>query len=403
MSVDSVTSAGPLDGIRVLDISRILSGPFATMIFADLGADVIKLEEPKNGDDTRQWAPPFQGEESAYYLSVNRNKRGIAVDLKREEGRAIAQRLADLADVLVENFRPGTAERLGLGYEELSKRNPRLIYASISGFGQTGPYASEPGYDAIAQALGGLMSVTGEQGRAPVRVGNSAADIGAGMWAAIGVLAALHERSVTGRGRWIDISLLDGQIAWLTYLASGYFATGEVPQPYGSAHPSIVPYQAMRTKDGYLMVAVGNDALWRRFAPLLGLDELVDDARFATNPERVRNRDTLIPLLESALSNRTSAEWAHDLAAVGIPAGRINTIDAALKHPQVEYRDMVLTVEHPTEGEVRMVGSPIKLSGHTPAPSTAPPTLGEHTDEVLAELGFSGVDIRELHKAGVVR
>ena len=403
MSVASVTSAGPLDGIRVLDISRILSGPFTTMILADLGADVIKLEEPTNGDDTRQWAPPFQGEESAYFLSVNRNKRGIAVDLKSDEGRGIAQRLADLADVLVENFRPGTAERLGLGYEELAKRNPRLIYASISGFGQTGPYASEPGYDAIAQALGGLMSVTGEMGRAPVRVGNSAADIGAGMWAAIGVLAALHERGVTGRGRWIDISLLDGQIAWLTYLASGYFATGEVPQRYGSAHPSIVPYQAMPTKDGHLMVAVGNDALWRKFATLLGLEALADDQRFATNPDRVRNRGSLIPLLENALANRTSAEWSHDLAAVGIPAGPINTIDVALAHPQVEYREMVLSVEHPTEGTVRMVGSPIKLSGHTPAPSTAPPTLGEHTDEVLAELGFSRIDIRALHDTGVVR
>ena len=403
MSAVSPSSAGPLAGIRVLDLSRILSGPFMTMVFADLGAEVIKLEEPKNGDDTRQWAPPFQGEESAYFLSVNRNKRGIAVDLKRDEGRAIAQRLADLADILVENFRPGKAAGLGLGYEELSKRNPGLIYASISGYGQTGPYAAEPGYDAIAQALGGLMSVTGEMGRDPVRVGNSAADIGAAMWAAIGVLAALHERVATGRGRWIDISLLDGQIAWLTYLASGYFATGEVPQRYGSAHPSIVPYQAMRTKDGHLMVAVGNDALWRKFATLLGLDALAGDERFATNPDRVRNRGSLIPLLENALASRTSAEWASDLSAVGIPAGPINTIDAALAHPQVQYRDMVLDVEHPTEGTVRMVGSPIKLSGHTPVPSTAPPTLGEHTDEVLAELGFSGVDIRALHDTGVVR
>jgi len=403
MSAVAPSSAGPLAGIRVLDLSRILSGPFMTMVFADLGAEVIKLEEPKNGDDTRQWAPPFQGKESAYFLSVNRNKRGIAVDLKRDEGRAIAQRLADLADILVENFRPGKAAGLGLGYEELSKRNPGLIYASISGYGQTGPYAAEPGYDAIAQALGGLMSVTGEMGRDPVRVGNSAADIGAAMWAAIGVLAALHERVATGRGRWIDISLLDGQIAWLTYLASGYFATGEVPQRYGSAHPSIVPYQAMRTKDGHLMVAVGNDALWHKFAALLGLDALADDERFATNPDRVRNRGSLIPLLENALASRTSAEWAHDLSAVGIPAGPINTIDAALAHPQVQYRDMVLDVEHPTEGTVRMVGSPIKLSGHTATPSTAPPTLGEHTDEVLAELGFSGVDIRALHDTGVVR
>jgi len=395
--------AGPLTGTRVLDLSRILSGPFATMIFADLGADVIKLEDPRTGDDTREWAPPFQGTESAYFLSVNRNKRDIAVDLKREEGRAIAQRLADRADIVIENFRPGTAARLGLGYEELSKRNPRLIYASISGFGQTGPYASEPGYDAIAQALGGLMSVTGEPGRDPVRVGNSAADIGAAMWAAIGVLAALHERASTGRGQWIDISLLDGQIAWLTYLASGYFATGEVPQRYGSAHPSIVPYQAMRTKDGHLMVAVGNDALWHRFAQLLDLDALIDDPRFSTTPERVRNRDSLSPLLEAALLRRTSAEWAHDLAAAGIPAGPINTIDVALAHPQVQSRDMVLSLEHPTAGTVRMVGSPIKLSGQTRAAPLAPPTLGQHTDAVLAELGFRDDDIRALRDGGVVR
>src|ERR1700730_1626096 len=278
-------SSGPLAGVRILDLSRILSGPFATMVFADLGADVIKLENPRTGDDTREWAPPYQGDQSAYFLAVNRNKRGIAVDLKAARGREIALRLVDLSDVVIENFRPGTAGRLGLGYDDLSARNPRLIYASISGFGQTGPYRSEPGYDAIAQALGGLMSVTGEADGDPVRVGNSAADIGAGMWAAIGILAALHARAATGRGEWIDISLLDGQIAWLTYLAGGYFASGEVPRRDGSAHPSIVPDYALRAGDGLLMVPVGNDALWQRFAPLLGLPELADDPRFATNPQ----------------------------------------------------------------------------------------------------------------------
>src|ERR1035437_7271767 len=252
MDADAPPPSGPLAGLRVLDLSRILSGPFATMIFADLGAEVIKLENPLTGDDTRQWAPPYQGDQSAYFLAVNRNKRGIAVDLKSEQGRDIALRLAEHADVVVENFRPGTAARLGLGYDELTARNPRLIYASISGFGQTGPYAAQPGYDAIAQALGGLMSVTGETDGEPVRVGNSAADIGAAMWAVIGILAALHARDTTGHGDWIDISLLDGQIAWLTYLAGGYFASGEVPRRYGSAHPSIVPYQALRTGDGHL-------------------------------------------------------------------------------------------------------------------------------------------------------
>src|SRR6202163_2917526 len=399
----SQSSSGPLAGVRVLDLSRILSGPFATMIFADLGAEVIKLENPRTGDDTREWAPPYQGDESAYFLSVNRNKRGIAVDLKTEQGREIALRLADRADVVVENFRPGTAGRLGLGYDALTARNPGLIYASISGFGQTGPYASEPGYDAIAQALGGLMSVTGEAGGEPVRVGNSAADLFAAMWAAVGTLAALHARHTTGRGEWIDISLLDGQIASLTYLAGGYFATGEVPRRYGSAHPSIVPYQAMRTRDGHLMVAVGNDALWRRFAPLLGLPELADDPRFATNPQRVANRTELIPLIEAALATRGSAAWAEELSRVGIPAGPINGVDAALAHPQVRAREMVLTTEHPTAGTLRMAGSPIKLSRYTATVRRPPPTLGEHTDEVLVELGYSAADIAAMRDDGAVR
>jgi crotonobetainyl-CoA:carnitine CoA-transferase CaiB-like acyl-CoA transferase len=395
--------SGPLAGVRVLDLSRILSGPFATMIFADLGAEVIKLENPRTGDDTREWAPPYQGDESAYFLSVNRNKRGIAVDLKTEQGREIALRLADRADVVVENFRPGTAGRLGLGYDALTARNPGLIYASISGFGQTGPYASEPGYDAIAQALGGLMSVTGEADGEPVRVGNSTADLGAAMWAAIGILAALHARHTTGRGEWIDISLLDGQIASLTYLAGGYFASGEVPRRYGSAHPSIVPYQALRTQDGHLMVAVGNDALWRRFAPMIGMPELVDDSRFATNPQRVANRVELIRLIEAALAAKGSAAWAEDLSHAGIPAGAINGIDAALVHPQVQAREMVLTVEHPTAGTLRMAGSPIKLSQYTATVRRPPPMLGEHTAEVLSELGYSAADIAAMRDTGTIR
>lgn len=395
--------SGPLAGVRILDLSRILSGPFATMIFADLGADVIKLENPRTGDDTREWAPPYQGDQSAYFLSVNRNKRGIAVDLKAARGREIAMRLVDISDVVIENFRPGTAGRLGLGYDDMSARNPRLIYASISGFGQTGPYASEPGYDAIAQALGGLMSVTGEADGAPVRVGNSAADLGAAMWAAIGILAALHARHTTGLGEWIDISLLDGQIASLTYLAGGYFASGEVPRRYGSAHPSIVPYQALRTADGHLMVAVGNDTLWQRFAPLIGLPELVDDPRFVSNPQRVANRAQLIPLIEAALATRSSAAWAEDLTRVGIPAGAINSIAAALEHPQVQARNMVLTTEHPSAGTLRMTASPIKLSRYTAKVRRPPPVLGEHTDEVLGELGYSDADIATLRDEGVIR
>jgi formyl-CoA transferase/CoA:oxalate CoA-transferase len=394
---------GPLTGLRVLDLSRILSGPFATMILADLGADVVKLENPTGGDDTREWAPPYQGDQSAYFLSINRNKRGIAVDLKSGAGREIAVRLADGADVLVENFRPGAAARLGLGYPELSARNPRLVYASISGYGQTGPDADLPGYDAIAQALGGVVSVTGESTGPPVRVGTPVADLGAAMWAAIGVLAALHARSTSGRGDWIDISLLDGQIAWLTYVAGGYFASGEVPRRYGSAHPTIVPYQALRTSDGYLMVAVGNDSLWQRFAPLIGLPELAADTRFATNPDRVVHRDELIPLIETALASRPSADWAAELSRAGIPAGAINSVDKALAHPQVLARDMVLTTEHPTAGTLRMPGSPVRLSGHTATVRRPPPLLGEHTDEVLSELGYSAAAIVSLRQSGVVR
>jgi crotonobetainyl-CoA:carnitine CoA-transferase CaiB-like acyl-CoA transferase len=388
--------------VRILDLSRILSGPFATMIFADLGADVIKLENPRNGDDTREWAPPYQGDQSAYFLSVNRNKRGIAVDLKTARGREIALRLVDRADVLVENFRPGTAARLGLGYDDLHARNPGLIYASISGFGQTGPYSSEPGYDAIAQALGGIMSVTGEADGEPVRVGNSAADLGAAMWAAIGILAALHERHTTGCGEWIDISLLDGQIASLTYLAGGYFASGEVPRRYGSAHPSIVPYQALQTADGHLMVAVGNDTLWRRFAPLIGLPELVDDPRFDSNPQRIANRTQLIPLIERALATRGSVAWADELSRVGIPAGPINNVAGALEHPQVTARDMVVSAEHPSAGTLRMTASPIKLSRYTATVRRPPPTLGEHTDDVLGELGYSATEIATLRDEDVV-
>lgn len=404
---ERATAAPPasaaLAGIRVVDLSRILSGPVATMVLADLGADVVKVENTKDGDDTRQWAPPYQGTEAAYFLAANRNKRGISVDLKSEQGREFVLRLTDRSDVVVENFRPGTADRLGLGYRALSARNPRLVYASVSGYGQTGPWAARPGYDAIAQAQSGMMSITGEAGGPPLRPGVATADIGAGMWATIGILAALHARDATGRGQHVDVSLLDGQLAWLTYVAGGWFATGTSPGPLGSAHPTIVPYQALPTGDGHLMIAAGNDKLFQRLAAAIGVPELAHDPRFAGNPDRVRHRAELIPLLQAALSRRGSAEWAELLDAAGVPCAPIATVEEALTSPQATARDMVVEFDHPTAGRLRTVGSPLKLS-HTPVGfRAAPPLLGQHTDEVLAEAGYSPEEIADLHATGAVR
>jgi formyl-CoA transferase/CoA:oxalate CoA-transferase len=360
------------------------------MTLADLGADVIKVEDAKQGDDTRAWGPPFQGGEAAYFLSVNRNKRSLAVDLKNATYRDAVCRLAAEADVVVENFRPGTAARLGLGYAQVAETNPAVVFASISGYGQTGPLREEPGYDAIAQALSGIMSITGQPDGPPARFGVSGADIAAGMWATVGVLAALRQRDRTGLGQWIDVSLLDGQVAWLSYVASGFFASGEVPRRYGSAHPTIVPYQAFATSDGHIMIAAGNDGLWVRLTEALGLEHLAHDSRFATNPDRVRRRDELIPLLEEALATRTAGEWSTRLAAAGIPSGRINTVDEALAHPQVTAREMVVEMEHETARTVRAVASPIRMSGGPARKPTAPPLHGQHTEEILAALGLDG-------------
>ena len=401
--MDNRDVPGPLAGIRVLDLTRALSGPFATMILGDLGADVIKLEDTWHGDDTRRWGPPFQGDDASYFLSINRNKRGLSVNLKEPRGQQIAQRLALATDVMLENFRPGTAARLGLGYQELSERNPRLIYASISGYGQTGPNAALPGYDAVAQAISGMMSVTGEAGGEPVRSGTSLADVGAGMYAVIGILAALHARESTGRGQQVDIALLDGQVSWLTYVAGKYFATGATPGRFGSAHESVAPYQVFPTADEPLMVAVGSDGLWRRFTAATGLDDLTDDPRYATNPARVSHRDTLVPAITKALAARGCDQWAEILNAAGVPACPVNTVPAALAQPQVAAREMVVEVEHPVAGTLKMLGSPLKLSAQPVSFRRPPPTLGQHTDQVLAEAGYTAAEITALRDAGIIR
>ncbi len=398
-----VVREGALSPLRVLDLTRILSGPFASMILADLGADVIKIEDVGAGDDTRHWGPPFHGTDAAYYHSVNRNKRSLAVDLKNDDGLALVLRLARSADVVLENFRPGTAERLGLGYAALCAENPRLVYGSVSGHGHTGPLSRNAGYDAIAQAMSGAMSVTGEPDGEPVRFGVAGADLSAGLWVTIGVLAALQSRERTGQGQHVDVALVDGLASLLTYVAQNWFASGATPARYGSAHPNIVPYQGFPTSDGDIMIAVGNDSLWRRFAPVLGLDDLASDPRFATNPDRVRNRAVLLPLIESALVGRTTAESTQALEAAGIPVGPILTVPDALRHPQLQARDMTVDLPHPVEGTVRSLGSPVKLSGTPPQLRHASPGHGEHTAEILAAMGFGDDDIQRLRAGGVVK
>lgn len=391
----------PLDGLFVVDLTRALAGPFCTLMLSDLGARVVKVETPDGGDDTRGWGPPFIGAESAYFLSVNRNKESLTLNLKDSRATAILKRLLARADVLVENFRPGTMDRFGLGYPTVHAEFPKLIYASISGFGQDGPFRERVAYDLILQGVGGLMGITGEEGGPPVKVGVAIADICAGMYAAFGILAALRVRDQTGRGQLVDAALLDGQVSWLTYNAGAYFATGENPGRLGSAHPAIVPYQAFRTQDGYINVAVGSEAIWRRFCEVVD-SALADDPRYTTNPDRVAHRQALVSHLQPIFLTRPTSAWAKVLDAAEVPNGPILPIADVFAHPQVRHRQMIVEMDHPTAGRIRQTGTPVKFSDTPGRPRTPPPTLSQHTDAILRELGIPDREIAGLRREHVV-
>jgi crotonobetainyl-CoA:carnitine CoA-transferase CaiB-like acyl-CoA transferase len=405
--------SGALSHLRVLDLSRVLAGPWASQVLADLGAEVIKVERPGAGDETRAWGPPWlrdaggaETSESAYFAATNRGKRSITVDVSLPEGQSIVRRLAERADVLLENYKVGALARYRLGWEELSRVNPRLVYCSITGFGQTGPYRNRPGYDFLVQAMGGLMSITGEPdgapGGGPVKVGVAVADVLTGMYAATAVLAALAHRERSGRGQHVDLALLDVQIAMLANQAESFFATGRPPRRLGNAHPSIVPYQAFSARDGHLVVAVGNDLQFARFCDVVEVPALARDARFATNAARVEHRDALVEALAPVLARRDTAEWIAALEAAGVPCGPINDLAQVFDDPQVRHRGLRVEVPHPRCGTVPVVASPIRLS-ETPVQHGAPPLLGEHTREVLVELlGMDDAEVAALRSRGVI-
>jgi crotonobetainyl-CoA:carnitine CoA-transferase CaiB-like acyl-CoA transferase len=394
---------GALAGVRVLDFTRVLAGPFATMMLADLGADVVKVESPE-GDDTRAWGPPWHGDDdrrhSAYYLSVNRNKRSIALDLKQPGAQRLALELAARAHILVENFRPGGMAAFGLGYEQVRAVNPAIVYASITGYGQTGPYRDRPGYDFVIQGQSGLMSITGASDGPPTKVGVAVSDVFAGLFACSSILAALRHAERTGQGQHVDIALLDAQIAALVNIAANALVSGQIPARLGSAHPSIVPYQPFRACDRMFCVAVGNDRQFRALCAVVGHPEWADEPRFATNPDRVVNRDALIPLLDAAFITRPASDWVRDLLAAGVPAGEINDVRAALDDPQVRARGLIRTVT--LNGQpLDLIGPPVQFSVTPPDVRLPPPDIGEHTDVVLADwLGLTPQQIAEHRQAG---
>ncbi len=399
-----------LEGLRVLDLSRVLAGPWCTQLLADLGAEVIKIEQPGRGDDTRRWGPPYLGgtdaqdsSPAAYYLATNRGKRSVAIDFSRPEGARLVASLAGHSDILVENFRPGTLARYGLDAARLGTRYPKLIYCSISGFGQDGPYAERPGYDLLIQAMGGLMSLTGAADGEPVKVGVAVADILTGLYASSAILAALHQRQRSGRGQYLDLSLFDVQVATLANQAMNYLVGGAVPERMGSAHPNIVPYQSFPTADDHIVLAVGNDEQFRRLAELLGRKELAADPRYQTNAARVHHRDLLVPTLTEALATRPAREWLSACAKAGIPAGPVNSLEQVFADPQIRSRGLVDEVSHPALGRLPRIGAPLRINGSPVVNPLPPPLLGEHTATVLHDwLGLGAETIEALCANGTV-
>jgi crotonobetainyl-CoA:carnitine CoA-transferase CaiB-like acyl-CoA transferase len=393
----------PLDGLKVLDLTRVLAGPYCTMMLADMGADVVKVERPESGDDTRGFGPPFVNGESTYFMSINRNKRSLTLNLKHETGLSVVRRMLEKADVLVENFRPGLMESFGLDYEAASEINPRIIYCSVSGYGGSGPDAMLPGYDLIIQGEGGVASLTGDADGPPFKVGTSQADIVAGMMACQGILLALIARERTGRGQKVDVGMLDCQVALLTYQAGIYFATAESPTRIGNRHPSIVPYETFESRDGHVNIACGSESMWRRFCEAAGVAELADEDRFRSNADRVAHAAELRAVLEPVIRGRTTDEWIAELRAAGVPSGRIQSVADVCEHPQVRARDMIVELDHTMAGPIRVTGIPVKLSDTPGAVDLPPPALGEHTAGVLSDwLDLSDPDVAELRREGVV-
>ncbi len=400
--------SGPLDGITVLDMSRVLAGPWAGQLLADLGARVIKVEHPERGDDTRGWGPPWLAEEdqvekvAAYYLCANRGKQSLAVDIATEEGQALIRRLAEGADILLENFKVGGLARYGLDYASLKAINPRLIGCSITGFGQDGPYAHRAGYDFMIQAMGGLMSLGGEPDGLPMKTGVAITDVMTGLYASVGVLAALQERARTGEGRHVDVALLDVQVATLANQALNTLVSGENPERHGNAHPNIVPYQAFACADGHLVLTVGNDAQFARFAKLLGHPEWAEDPAYASNAARVGNRRVLVPMIQAILMTRSRNDWLAELEIRGIPAGPINTLTEVFDDPQVQHRGLHRTLKR-AGLEVPQVANPLRFDGESATSDVAPPRIGQDSDQILIEMGLTRDDIARLRRAGVVR